>query len=110
MSGKYVYKNVVVASGASLSAAVDLENYELIGVRVPATVTGTSLTVKTSDSNTGTFQNYHVGAGGALSITIAGGEDIQFNPPIAVARSVKIDTGATEAAARTFVLVTRQFL
>lgn len=102
-----VYTDVTVASGASLSAAMDLQQKELIGVRVPATVTGTTLTVKTSDSTTGTF-NGHYPNGTELSITIAGGEDIQFNPPI-VARAAKIDTGSNEPAARTFTFITRQF-
>lgn len=102
-------KDAVIASGSSTSAAVDLEQVEIIGVRVPATVTGTALTIKTSDSTTGTFNTYQTSTG-AVSITIAGGEDIQLNPPIAIARAAKIDTGAAEGAERTFQFITRQFL
>lgn len=109
MSKKLFYKDVTVPSGASLSADVDLEQVDLIGVRVPATVTGTALTVKTSNSTTGTFNGYYP-AGTELSYAIAGGEDIQFNPPIAIAKAVKIDTGANEGADRTFTLILRQFL
>lgn len=102
------YKDVVISSGSSESSALDLEQFDIIGIRVPATITGTTLTIKTSDSNTGTFNGYYLN-GVELSYAISGGEDIQFSPPLSIARSIKVDTGTNEGADRTFQVITRPF-
>jgi hypothetical protein len=99
-------KQVTIASGASLSSAIDTEGYAVIGLRLPATLTGTTLTIKESASLTGTFNKYKVN-GDEVSFTVAAGENIQFQPPIALDGAIKVDTGANEDAARTIDVLLR---
>lgn len=103
-----VFKEVTVASGASLSSAIDTEGKEVLILRAPATLTGTTLTVKHSDSLTGTFNDRQIN-GDEISLAIAGGDEIQFNPPL-VGFVFKFDTGSNEAAARTLTVGLRQVM
>lgn len=102
-----IYKTTTVANGASLSAAVDSEGKELISVIMPGTLTGTTLTIRTSDSTTGTFNQQYIN-GDARSYTTAANYEHQLNPPV-VASAIKVDTGASEGGARTIKLGFRQF-
>lgn len=101
------YRDFTIASGASLSNALNCEGKELISVTMPAALTGTTLTVQVSDSTTGTFTAQYVN-GDARSMTTAASYTHQFQPPV-VASAVKIDTGSNEAAARTVKAAFRIF-
>lgn len=102
-----VYKELTIASGASITNAIDANGLEVVCFYAPATLTGTTLTVKSSDSTTGTFNSRKIN-GDAISLAVTGGDEIQFNPPL-VGSSFKFDTGSNEAAARTIKIGLRQF-
>jgi len=104
------HRDVTVANGASLSAAISTVingvQREVLTLTTPATLTGTTLTVKGSTSVGGTFTKRKVN-GDEISLAIAAGETVQFNPPL-VGAAFKFDTGANEAAARTLTIGLRE--
>ena len=103
----FVYKDLTIPINTSLTNALDTEGLEVATFYAPAELTGTTLTVKSSDSITGTFNARKIN-GDAISLTIAGGEEVQFNPPL-IGAAFKFDTGANEVAARAIKIGVRQF-
>lgn len=99
---------VTIANGATLSDAVDLSGYVLVGLIIPAAFTGTTITFSMSDDNA-TFYGINNAGGTALSATVAVSKCILFTPGDFVGiRHLKLTSGSAEAAARTIKLITRE--
>lgn len=107
---------VVIAAGASLSAACPLGALTLAGISMPAVWTAAALTFQVSPDGGATWQELYDGAGNPVTVTAAAG---QFVVPVAnpsyVWRGinmVKVRSGTAaapvnQAAAATVNLVTR---
>lgn len=100
--------SAVISSGQNASAAVDLVGTTLVGIQLPATFTGTSLTFQMATSAGGTYQTMIDGSGTTLTKTIVQGRYLLLDPAeFAGVQFLKVLSGATEGAARTLELVTR---
>lgn len=115
MSDKDNYQGVIdfepatIASGASESGAIDLNGTSIVGIYTPATMTGTSLSLKAATGEAGTYVQVEDGAGNLLSKTISGAEYVPFNPADTVGvQFVKIVSSGIEGADRSLTLALRQ--
>jgi len=98
---------IAVATSATDSAAVDLDGMHLFAIETPATLTGTSLTFKVSADNS-TFTGLYDDTGTQYSVTVAASRVIYLDPSkFAAFQYLKLISGSTEAADRTFTLYTR---
>jgi hypothetical protein len=97
-----------IASGASTSAAVDLNGYTLVGLVMPSAFTGTTMTF-TMSPNDGTYVSITNAGGTALSATVAASKCILFTPGDFVGvRFIKLVSGSSEGAGRTITLALRK--
>lgn len=64
-----VYTTVTISSGTSLSAAVDMAGFTLVGIFMPAAWTAAGLTFQASTAFAGTFQNLYTASGTEYSVT-----------------------------------------
>ena len=104
-------ETVTIASGASLSGAVDLGAHRLGAVIVPSAWTAASITLQASQSLAGTYGDVYDDLGTEISLTAAAGRVITGvtleRIPL---RYVKLRSGTSatpvnQAAARTLTLV-----
>lgn len=104
--GQMIYnKTVVVASGGATSAVIDMKGFSLVGVLLPATFTGTTLTFTVSVDGTNFFALKSTTSGTALSYTVVQGTYAAIDPfPFYGVRYLKIVSGSTEGANRTLTL------
>jgi hypothetical protein len=97
-----------IASGQTTSAAVDLSGTTLVGLQMPASFTGTSVTFQVATSAAGTYQSMTSSTGSALTFTVAGGKYVAANPTdFAGVQYFKLISGSSEGADRIIELVTR---
>lgn len=106
-----------IAIGTATSGEVDLQGSVLTGIYTPSVLTNSTLTILAATVSGGTFAAIYNDAGTAVAITVATNASRSIGldtNAISVApwRFIKIQTGtaassATEAAARTFFLVTK---
>jgi hypothetical protein len=102
------YTTVTIATSGTVSTAVDLYGYSLLGIITPAAMTGTALTVQASHDGS-TFNVMYDTDGSALSITSAASRFIALAPQdFASVRHLKLVSGSTEAAERTITLAIRK--
>lgn len=100
----------VISSGASLSAAVDLGVYRLIGVSIPATFEPTSVTFQASYDGT-TWNNVYKDDGTELSVVVGVSRRVVLDPAKFYGiRYIKVRGGTsgtptTVAADRTIKLI-----
>lgn len=88
--------DVVIASGASLSAGTPLAGYVLCGFYMPATWTAASMTFQASDDGV-TFGDIYFG-GSELSYDVAGGQYVAVEPSQFMGvRHLKVRSGASGA-------------
>lgn len=103
-------KDVVIAGGASLSAAVDIDGSSLVGIVMPAAWTAANLTFQGS-SDDSVFNNLYDDAGTEVTVTAAAARYIAVQPSEFVGfdtlkiRSGTSGTAVTQAAARTITLI-----
>lgn len=101
---------VVIANGATTSAALELEGHALVGIEMPSAFTGTTITFTGSLDNT-TFVALYNSDGTQLSVPVSTSRMILFCPGDFVGpKWIKVVSGSTEGAARTLCLVTRGFV
>lgn len=103
------YKDVVIASGGTDSAEIDLTGgYTLVGVILPATMTGTTIGLKVAKQSGGTYVPIKDGASD-VALTSAASKCIYFDTKYTLcARYVKIVSGTSEGADRTVTALYRQ--
>lgn len=102
------YTTVTIASGQTVSEAVDLHGYSLLGVVTPAALTGSSMTFQGSvDGNT--YNAIYDTSGNQLSMTVAASRFIAIAPTdLASCRYLKLVSGSSEGADRTITLAIRK--
>lgn len=93
----------VIANGASLSGAAHIggpgQGSSLLRIVLPAAWTAANLTFQTSDSATGTFQDYYAADGTEVTVTAAASRDIGIAPiDFAGVAYVKVRSGTSAAA------------
>lgn len=101
------YQTVTIPSGQTDSDAIELVRNSIVGVRIPAAFTGTTISILESNSATGTF-NPISPAGGAA--TYAAAVNTTIGIPFdnaACAMFCRIRSGSAEAANRTLTVITR---
>lgn len=97
-------KSVAIASGQTVSAAVNLKGYRVEGLELPAAFTGTSISFQVS-SDGATFQPHYDTANALVSMTVAQGRSYSLPASLAAWPYFKIVSGTAEGAARTLVVV-----
>lgn len=108
----YAPTTATIASGAALSAAVNLDTTNLVAIQMPATWTTANLTFQASYDGT-TFNDVYDSSGTELSVTAAASQYITLTPAdFAGMKIIKIRSGTTGAPVnqggdRTLQLVTR---
>ena len=101
-------QTVTIASGQQISGVLDTFGMSLVGIRMPAAFTGTTLTFQESNSSTGTFRDVYNASGNQLSIPVSTNRTILFTPSdFAGLRYVKIKSGSSEAADRSINVILR---
>jgi hypothetical protein len=92
-------KTVTIASGASLSGAVDLEGYTLVGILMPAAWTAAALTFAVASTLAGTYADAYTDAGVEVSATVAASRYVGLRSDLAMAlaaaRFLKVRSGTT---------------
>ena len=95
-------KTFAIANGEQESDELSMGQGQLLGLFMPGTFTGTSITFLASDTSGGTFVDvYDVGGASAYSLTVAASRFIPVDPRVFVGFSfIKIKSGSAEGGAR----------
>ena len=98
-----LFAPTTIAISTTTSAAIATGGLSLVGVQLPAAFTGTTLTFQISFDGV-TYQPVYTSTSGtALSYTVAAGHYVAVNPQdFYGANYIKLISGSSEAAARTF--------
>ena len=96
----------VIPSGGTKTEAIPLDGL-IVGVRLPSSFTGTSISFEESATQDGTFRPITQN-GSALSYTVAASDTLKFQFPSVFAgiKWLKIVSGSAEAADRTITPIT----
>ena len=98
---------VLIASGQTTSAAIDLGDQIIVGIQIPSAFTGVALTFQAAYDNA-TFVAVTDKSGAAYSVTVAASKYVSLSPlDLAGVRYVKFVSGASEGADRTIGVITR---
>jgi hypothetical protein len=102
--------NAIIAESGTTSAAIDLDENDLVAIITPDALTGTAVSIVASNSINGAFVTVQDGDGADLSIAIAANKFIPISNLALTAglRFIKLVSNGTEAAERTFILVQRR--
>lgn len=100
---------VNIANGASASNAVGVASGVVVGVQFPATMTGTSVTLTSSETQDGTYRAHYISTGTAIAIPFFASSVVQINANdvSAIGQWVKIVSNGTEGASRDLKLIIR---
>jgi hypothetical protein len=98
-----------IASSGTTSGAINLSGLQVVAIDMPAAVTGTTMTFTASTALDGTYDTVtEVGGATNYSITLAASKwtavDVRVFAGIPF---LKLVSGSTEAAARTFSIICR---
>lgn len=101
---------VTIANGGTVSSDIICNGLALVGIQLPAALTGIALTFKGSVDGT-TFQPiYDTTSGTALSYTVAAGHYVAVDPaPFQGLKALQIVSGSAEGAARSFTVSLKGF-
>ena len=101
---KLDYDSVVITLNGTVSGAVDLEGVTLLGIKTPAALTGTAMTFQISHDGT-TYTALYNTSGSIVGITVAASRYIgSLREDFEGFRYLKLVSGTTEVAERTFIL------
>ncbi len=108
---KPVTRTVTILSGQTVSDVQDLRDYALVGIILPAAMTGVTMTFQVSDVRGGTYVPAYDSEGNQVSIGVAASRAIGFSGAEADAMSpfqfIKLVSGSAEGANRTIILCLR---
>jgi hypothetical protein len=98
-----------IANGASDSSVINVASGVVVGIEFPATMTGTTVILKSSETQAGTFISHVVSGGTSLSIPFVASSVVQINANdvTAIRQWIKISSNATEGASRSLKLIIR---
>lgn len=101
--------NVTIANGQTTSAEIDLSGLQLVGVWIPAAITGTTMTFTAATATGGTFSTiYEVAGAASYSITIGASRFIPIDPRVfSGLRYIKLVAGSAQAADRVITITAR---
>jgi hypothetical protein len=104
--GASVYnKAAAIASGQTASAAIDLRDFMLAGITMPAAFTGTALTFQVATPSGGSYTTLEDENGDAYTLTVEASKYYPVNVIHFVGgRFLKIVSGSAEGADRTLTL------
>lgn len=93
---------VTIAAGQTTSSIVDLDHYTLVGVKFPSAMTGTSLTVLTSNDTSAASFKQAMYDGSAVTITVTADKYNQLVPSQVwgLLRYIKLVSSSAEASQR----------
>ncbi len=94
-----------ILNGQTVSEAVDLEGFQLVGIWIPSNFQGTTLAFQTAETKDGTFQSVRDSTG-AISLTVAAGT-VQVLPTtttLPFLRFLKLVASAQNANVRLFLI------
>lgn len=98
MSRRSFFADVVIASGASLSDAIDVTGHVIVGLSLP-TIDNAALTFQVAEKSDGTFRNLYDDAGNEVVIPASTGARSVAVPAELVGWSfVKVRSGTSGAA------------
>lgn len=101
--------SMLIDGSATSASSGDLAGLTVVGVYVPASISGTTMTFTASYDGT-TFFPVQNGSGANSTITISASIYVPFDPAVfAGVRYLKLVSNATETS-KTFVLATRPIL
>ena len=94
-----------VASGGTVSDAIDTEGLELVGVWIPSGFTGTTLSFQAAEKPSGTYQVVRNNAGD-ISLAVAAGRILMLpgSDTLQFLRFLKLVVAAQAAARRLFLI------
>lgn len=105
-----VNKTFTIASGASLSDAIDISEAVLVGIKLPSTWTAANLTIQAADEDAeSTFNNVYDQTGTEVTITASASRHVILEPAkFAGMKQIKLRSGTSgtpvnQAAGRTIV-------
>jgi hypothetical protein len=103
------FTDVVVPINTTFSNMVNLYGTRLVGIITPSALTSTSIGFQAASTAAGTPVAVYNSSGIiAVTVATAAARYIALNPnDYACINNIRISTGSTELAARTFTLVTR---
>jgi len=102
-------KTATIANGGTVSDAIDLEGRGLTAMVMPAAFTGTTITFQGSVDGV-TYQALYNASNSAVSMTVAASRTYLFTPgDFSGIRYLKVVSGSAEGAARSILLVARQY-
>lgn len=84
---KPMTKTVTIASGATDSEAIRVDNYVVAGLLMPAAFTGTAITFLASDKKDGTFR------------AVYDSDGVQVSAAVAISQAVGLSSGEADAMA-----------
>lgn len=98
-----------IPSGSTTSNTVHIPSGSIVGVRFPATMTGTSISFKTANNIDDTPVAHYASTGSLLSLTFVASivQQINANDTSAMGHYVQIVSNGTEGAERTLYLIVR---
>lgn len=101
---------VTITGGSTTSGVFTTQGLGLVGLAMPATFTGTTMSFQGSDDGSNYLALYNV-SGTALSITVAASRLILFSPGDLVGvQFLKLVSGSTEGSDRVIQVITRTFV
>jgi len=101
---------VTITGGGTTSGAFTTQGLGVVGLIMPGTFTGTTMTFTGSDDGTNFYSLYNT-SGTALSITVAASRLILFTPGDLVGiQFIKLVSGSTEGSDRVIQVITRTFV
>lgn len=104
----FYFRPCAIASGQN-SEVIDLKGTLLVGLRTPASLASTALTIQSSDSEAGTFTTLKNISNANISITVdSNAAQYALDPNVfAGIRFIRIVAGTSETA-KTFTLISRK--
>lgn len=106
MSNPSNYIDVTIASGQTTSSVIDMEGKKLVGIEVPATFTGTTVSFTQCRSATGTFLPVYDDDGNVYTVVATDGAYVRVDPIVFCGPAyVKIVSASAEGGTRTVTAV-----
>lgn len=101
-------RSVTIANGETTSGAVNLQDYAIVGLHMPAAFTGATITFQAATSESGSYNDVYDSDGNQVSASVAADRAIGLSGAEADALApwnwVKLVSGSSEGADRTITL------
>ena len=97
-------KTLTILSGATASGSMKIGEFSSGSVQLPAAMTGTALTIQTSNDNSTWASVRDVAGAAKAAITVAASITVPLHPETFNALYMRLVSGSAEAADRTLLL------